>query len=105
MLNGLKFDDKGLIPVVAQDFKDGTVLMQAFMNKEALEKTLETKQMHYFSRSRGELWHKGATSGNFQNVKEIFVDCDNDCLLAKVEQIGVACHTGEKSCFFRKLKE
>ncbi|MEE8638705.1 MAG: phosphoribosyl-AMP cyclohydrolase [Candidatus Margulisiibacteriota bacterium] len=100
----IKFDEKGLVPVIAQDYKDGTVLMLAYMNKESLQKTLETKEMWYWSRSRKELWHKGDTSGNIQKVKELFYDCDADTILAKIEQVGgVACHTGKRSCFFNKI--
>ncbi|MBI5699748.1 phosphoribosyl-AMP cyclohydrolase [Candidatus Saganbacteria bacterium] len=100
----LKFDDKGLIPVIAQDHKDGSVLMLAYMNKESYEKTLKTKEMWYWSRSRKVLWHKGDTSGHIQKVKELYYDCDADALLAKIEQVGgIACHTGNRSCFFNKL--
>ena len=99
----LKFDEKGLIPVITQDYKTGQVLMLAYANGEAVEKTLATGTVHYYSRSRGELWLKGETSGHFQYVKEIFYDCDSDALLIKVEQIGAACHTGNYSCFYRKL--
>jgi phosphoribosyl-AMP cyclohydrolase len=100
----LKFDEKGLIPAIVQDYKDGTVLMLAYMNKESLQKTLEAKEMWYWSRSRKELWHKGETSGNIQKVKELYYDCDADTILAKVEQVGgVACHTGKRSCFFNKI--
>lgn len=103
-LNKLKFDEKGLIPAIVQDYKDGTVLMLAYMNKESLQKTLETKEMWYWSRSRKELWHKGETSGNIQKVRELYYDCDADTILAKVEQVGgVACHTGKRSCFFNKI--
>jgi len=94
-----KLNSEGLIPVITQDYSKGEVLMLAYMNEEAYNKTIETGQVHYYSRSRKELWHKGATSGHFQNVKEITVDCDRDTLLIKVEQIGKACHTGEYSCF------
>lgn len=94
----------GLIPVITQDFKTGKVLMLAFMNKEALEKTLKEGKVTYFSRSRKKLWTKGETSGHFQLVKEVWFDCDNDSLLIKVKQIGNVCHTGHKTCFFRKLK-
>lgn len=101
----IKFDQNGLIPVIIQDYQDNVVLMQAYMNKEALEKTLATGQTWFYSRSRQNLWHKGETSGHFQKVKEIFVDCDQDCLLIKVEQVGgIACHTGKRSCFFTKWK-
>lgn len=99
----LKFDKNGLIPAVIQDYKTNEVLMVAYMNKEAFEKTLKTKKTHFYSRSRKKLWLKGETSGNFQEVKEVFVDCDIDCVLVKVRQKGVACHTGYRSCFFRKI--
>jgi len=100
----LKFDEKGLIPVIVQDWQKNDVLMLAYMNRESLEKTLATKEMWYWSRSRQQLWHKGETSGHIQKVKELYYDCDADTLLAKVEQIGdIACHTGNRSCFFRKL--
>ena len=103
-ISKLKFDERGLIPAIVQDFKDGAVLMLAYMNKESLQKTLETKEMWYWSRSRKVLWHKGDTSGNIQKVKELFYDCDADTILAKVEQVGgVACHTGQRSCFFNKI--
>ena len=105
IVDELKFDEKGLIPTVVQDYKNGDVLMVAYMNKESVAKTMESGETHFWSRSRQELWHKGATSGNIQKVKDIFYDCDADCLLVKVEQIGgIACHTGERSCFFRKVK-
>lgn len=100
----LKFDDKGLIPVIVQDHKDGAVLMLAYMNQGSYEKTLKTKEMWYWSRSRKTLWHKGDTSGHIQKVKELYYDCDADTLLAKVEQVGnIACHTGNRSCFFSKI--
>lgn len=101
----LKFDEKGLIPAIVQDYQDGTVLMLAYMNKESLQKTLDTKEMWYWSRSRKKLWHKGETSGNIQKVKELYYDCDADTILAKVEQVGgIACHTGNRSCFFNKIE-
>ncbi len=100
----LKFDEKGLVCAIAQDYESGEVLMQAYMNKEAYLLTLETGYAHYFSRSRQKLWKKGETSGHFQKVKSIYVDCDGDCVLMKVEQIGVACHTGNYSCFFNEIK-
>ena len=94
----------GLIPAITQDEQTGEVLMQAYMNQEAWEKTLATGKATYFSRSRQKLWIKGATSGNVQWVKEIRVDCDNDAVLLKVEQVGgAACHTGHKSCFHKKI--
>lgn len=94
----------GLIPVVAQGFESKSVLMLAYVNEEALRKTLESGYAHYCSRSRGKLWMKGETSGNVQRVKEILVDCDHDALLFLVEQKGNVCHTGEETCFHNKLK-
>ncbi|MFH0974379.1 MAG: phosphoribosyl-AMP cyclohydrolase [Spirochaetota bacterium] len=92
----------GLVPAIAQDEKTGEVLMMAYMNKESWELTIETGIVHYWSRSRNELWKKGETSGNIQKVKEIRVDCDDDTVLLKVEQVGgAACHTGYRSCFYR----
>jgi phosphoribosyl-AMP cyclohydrolase len=99
----LKFDQNGLIPAVLQDTKSGDVLMVAWMNPESLRLTQETGQAHFWSRSRQELWHKGATSGNVMNVRQILVDCDADTLLLKVDPAGPACHTGARSCFFRSL--
>ncbi len=93
----------GLIPAVAQDYLSGEVLMLAFMNEEALKKTVETGVAHYFSRSRHKLWKKGETSGNIQSIKEIFFDCDSDSILLKVVQKGVACHTGHRTCFYSKI--
>ena len=93
----------GLVPTIIQDYKSKEVLMLAYMSKESLIKTLETKQTWFYSRSRNELWNKGATSGNIQTVKEIKIDCDLDTILILVEQKGVACHTGELSCFYRNL--
>lgn len=96
----------GLIPVIAQDYKTGEVLMMAFVNEESWKLTIETGIVHYWSRSREKLWKKGETSGNVQKVKEIRVDCDNDCVLIKIDQVGdAACHTGYRSCFYRILKE
>jgi phosphoribosyl-AMP cyclohydrolase / phosphoribosyl-ATP pyrophosphohydrolase len=97
----VKFDAAGLVPCIVQDWDSGEVLMFAFMNAEALERTQTTGEMHFFSRSRGELWHKGATSGNTQDVKAIRYDCDADALLTLVDPNGPACHTGERSCFHR----
>ena len=94
----IKFDTNELIPAILQDWRDGTVLMVGYMNREALEKTLETGRVHFWSRSRQELWEKGATSGNYQQVQQIFIDCDQDTLLLKVEPKGPVCHTGEQSC-------
>ena len=100
----LRFDNYGLIPAIAQDWLDGSILMLAWMNKESLTKTLETKNVHYWSRSRSEIWRKGATSGNTQILKEIRFDCDNDALVLSIKQNGSgACHTGEKSCFFNEI--
>ncbi len=98
-LSRLKFDDDGLITAVAQDAQSGRVLMVAWMNAESLAKTLETRQATYWSRSRQELWRKGATSGHTQKVRGVEVDCDGDTLLLKVDQVGGACHTGSESCF------
>ncbi len=99
----MKTDEKGLVPVIVQDYKNDEVLMLAYMNEESFRKTLETGKMTYFSRSRQSLWVKGETSGHFQYVKELKIDCDNDTILAKVAQIGAACHTGNRSCFYRTL--
>lgn len=98
-----KLNSDGLIPVVVQDYKTSEVLMLAYMNKEAFENTISTGRMTYYSRSRQELWIKGLTSGHYQYVKSLSIDCDNDTLLAKVKQIGAACHTGERSCFYTDL--
>jgi phosphoribosyl-AMP cyclohydrolase len=100
----LKFDKSGLIPAIVQQYDTGEVLMMAYMNAEALRLTQSTKTTWFWSRSRGELWNKGATSGNIQQVKEICYDCDADCLLVKVDSPGPACHTGNRSCFFRKVE-
>ena len=102
--NELKKNSDGQIPVVVQDYQSQQVLMVAYMNEEAYNLTINTGKMTYFSRSRNELWIKGATSGHFQFVKELYADCDKDTLLAKVEQIGAACHTGSYSCFFNEIK-
>ncbi len=99
----LKFDDRGLIPAIVQDNATGEVLMFAFMNAESLKRTLESGQVWFWSRSRQELWHKGATSGNTLTVGEIRMDCDEDALLLRVDPAGPACHTGERSCFYRGL--
>ena len=97
------YDQNGLMPAVLQDVDTAEVLMVAWMNEEALERTRESGQAHFWSRSREELWHKGSTSGNVMHVREIRVDCDADTLLLKVKPAGPACHTGESSCFFRSL--
>ena len=99
----LKFDDKGLIPAIAQDAETAEVLMMAWMNKEAVLRTLETGKVTYWSRSRSEFWVKGETSGHTQKLVQFLVDCDRDCLLVRVEQIGPACHTNRKSCFFNEV--
>lgn len=99
----LKFDAQGLIPAVVQDAASGDVLMVAWMNAEALERTRESGEAHFWSRSRGQLWHKGATSGAIQKVREIRVDCDADTLLLLVDPAGPACHTGARTCFYRSL--
>ncbi len=98
-----KTNENGLVPVVVQDYKTMEVLMAAYMNREAFENTIRTGKMTYWSRSRNELWVKGLTSGHFQYVRQLSIDCDNDTILAKVVQIGAACHTGNKSCFYRDL--
>jgi len=100
----LKFDDKGLITAIAQDAETKEVLMLAHMNQEAFDKTRETGEAHYWSRSRQELWHKGATSGSTQEVQEIYLDCDQDAVVLLIKQNGSgACHTGQKSCFYQKI--
>jgi phosphoribosyl-AMP cyclohydrolase len=101
----LRFDAEGLVPAVLQDATTGQVLMVAWMNEEALRLTQETGQAHFWSRSRQTLWHKGATSGNYIDVRAIWVDCDADALLLKVEPAGPACHTGKQSCFYRRLRK
>ena len=98
-LSDLRFTEDGLIPAVVQDAVTGEILMLAYMNEESVLKTLDTGETHFWSRSRGELWHKGQTSGNVQRVKRIAVDCDGDALLVQVNQEGPACHTGRRSCF------
>lgn len=99
----LKFDDRGLIPTMVQDNATGEMLMFAWMNAESLKRTLESGQVWFWSRSRKELWHKGATSGNTMTVREIRKDCDEDALLVKADSAGPACHTGERTCFYREL--
>jgi len=99
----LKFDERGLIPVIVQDAETKDVLMLAYMNEEAFKLTLETGEAHYWSRERKKIWKKGETSGNTQRVCEILVDCDEDALLLKVDQKGGACHKGYRSCFFRRI--
>jgi phosphoribosyl-AMP cyclohydrolase len=101
----LKYDPRGLIPAIVQDFDSGQVLMLAWMNAEALQRTRESGEAHFWSRSRGELWRKGATSGNIMEVRAILVDCDADAVLLRVQPAGPACHTGATSCFYRILEE
>jgi phosphoribosyl-ATP pyrophosphohydrolase/phosphoribosyl-AMP cyclohydrolase len=100
----IKWDERGLVPAVVQDAVTRQVLMVAYMNAESLRRTLETGETVFWSRSRGELWHKGATSGNIQRVQAVYVDCDGDTLLVLVHPAGPACHTGEVSCFYRRLQ-
>ncbi len=105
-LKAVKYDEKGLVPVIAQDKHSKKVRMLAYMNEEALKLTLETGKVHYFSRSRQALWLKGETSGHFQYLKSISIDCDGDTLLLQIEQVGgISCHTGNSSCFYRELEE
>jgi phosphoribosyl-ATP pyrophosphohydrolase/phosphoribosyl-AMP cyclohydrolase len=99
----IRFDERGLVPCVVQDWRTGEVLTLAYMNDEALRRTRETGEIHLFSRSRGRIWHKGETSGHVQRVRQIRYDCDGDALVALVEPRGPACHTGERSCFYRDL--
>jgi len=104
ILEELKFDDKGLLTAIAQDFKTNEILMVAFMNLEALQKTIETEKAHYYSRSRAKQWLKGESSGHIQIVHEMYIDCDADAVVIKVEQVaGGACHTGYRSCFYRTI--
>lgn len=105
IFSALKLDARGLVPVVAQQHDTGEVLMVAWMNREAVAETLATGQVCYFSRSRGGLWRKGETSGQRQRLVELRVDCDGDTLLALVDQVGVACHTGRRTCFFRAVRD
>ncbi|MDG2451077.1 MAG: phosphoribosyl-AMP cyclohydrolase [Saprospiraceae bacterium] len=100
----IKYNEKGLVPVVVQDKTSNEVLMMAWMSSGSLEQTIRTRSMVYWSRSRNELWIKGQTSGNTQHLVELLIDCDQDCLLAIVNQVGSACHTNNKSCFFRSIK-
>lgn len=99
----IRFDERGLVPAIVQEDSTGQVLMLAYMNLESLEKTLETGRTWFYSRSRQELWPKGETSGHVQRVRSVHYDCDADTLLIKVDQVGAACHTGEHSCFYRRL--
>ena len=101
--SGIRFDERGLVPCVMQDWRTGEVLTLAYMNAEALRLTRETGEIHFYSRSRREIWHKGKTSGNVQRVRQLRYDCDGDAVVALVEPAGPACHTGERSCFYRDL--
>jgi phosphoribosyl-ATP pyrophosphohydrolase/phosphoribosyl-AMP cyclohydrolase len=103
MFEGITFDERGLVPCVMQDHASGEVLTLAYMDEEALRRTIETGEMHFYSRSREELWHKGETSGNVQRLRQLRYDCDGDALVALVEPAGPACHTGERSCFYREV--
>ena len=104
-LDDVKWDEKGLVPAIAQDASSGKVLMMAWMNRDALQQTVEKGRAIYWSRSRKKLWPKGEVSGHVQTIKDIRMDCDNDVLLLKVEQLGgIACHTGRKTCFYKKLE-
>jgi len=102
-IEDLKFDEKGLIPAIVQDAASGEVLMLAYMNSESIKMTIDSGYTHFWSRSRQSFWKKGETSGNVQEVADISYDCDKDTLLVKVRQTGVACHTGNRSCFYRKV--
>ncbi len=104
-IDGLKFNDDGLIPAIIQEEGTGRVLMMAWMNADSIRDTIETSKTHFWSRSRQKYWMKGESSGNTQQVKDVAYDCDGDTLLIQVEQIGAACHEGYKSCFFRSVKE
>ncbi|MDR2035125.1 MAG: phosphoribosyl-AMP cyclohydrolase [Coriobacteriales bacterium] len=103
--DNLVYNSQGLIPAIIQQYDTKEVLMMAWMNAESLQRTLSSKTTWFWSRSRGELWNKGATSGNYQKVKAIYYDCDQDCLLIEVDSPGFACHTGNRSCFYRQLQE
>jgi phosphoribosyl-AMP cyclohydrolase len=105
LLEALRFDEHGLVPAIAQQHDTGEVLMLAWMNREAVLRTLETGRVHYWSRSRQKLWRKGENSGQGQRLVEPRIDCDGDALLLRVEQTGVACHTGQRSCFFRAARD
>ncbi|MDC1357471.1 phosphoribosyl-AMP cyclohydrolase [Pseudomonadota bacterium] len=104
-LSNVNFNKDGLLPVISQCLHTGKVLMMAWMNEDALRKTIETNDMYYYSRSRSKLWKKGETSGHFQKLYELRLDCDGDTLLALIEQTGAACHTGAESCFFKNLDD
>jgi phosphoribosyl-ATP pyrophosphohydrolase/phosphoribosyl-AMP cyclohydrolase len=103
MFEGIAFDERGLVPCVTQDRASGEVLTLGYMNEEALRRTIDTGEVHFFSRSRDEIWHKGETSGNVQRLRQLRYDCDGDAIVALVDPAGPACHTGERSCFYREL--
>src|SRR5256885_7064858 len=103
MFERIAFDEDGLVPCIAQDHASGEVLTVAYMNEDSLRRTIESGEAHYFSRSRGEIWHKGETSGNLQRIRQLRYDCDADAIVALVDPAGPACHTGERSCFYREL--
>lgn len=103
ILDQLKYDENGLIPAIVQDAENGAVLMLGYMNRSAVERTIKEQKVCFWSRSRQKFWVKGETSGHFQLVKEMYVDCDMDALLIKVDQIGATCHEGYRSCFYRRL--
>ena len=105
IIDEISFNKDGLVAVIAQEDASGEVLMMAWMNREAIEETLKTRQVCYYSRSRGKLWRKGESSGQTQTLISLAIDCDGDTLLAKVRQKGVACHTGRRSCFFKEIKD
>ncbi|MGY9005214.1 MAG: phosphoribosyl-AMP cyclohydrolase [Alphaproteobacteria bacterium] len=105
ILEAITFDDRGLVPAIAQQFNTGEVLMMAWMNREAVEATLDTGLAHYWSRSRGKLWQKGESSGQVQKMHDFRIDCDGDTVLLAVDQLGVACHTGRHNCFFRAPRD
>jgi len=105
LLNSIKFNEAGLVPAIAQDAATGRVLMMAWMNEEAVEQTIATGFAHYYSRSRQKQWQKGESSGHVQRIVDIFLDCDGDTLLLKIEQTGPACHTNRESCFYRQQRD
>jgi phosphoribosyl-AMP cyclohydrolase len=105
ILDTIKFDANGLVPAIVQDYETGEVLMVAYMNREALELTLSSRNTHFYSRSRKKLWRKGETSGHVQTVKDVRTDCDADAILVKVKQAGAACHEGYRSCFYRRTED
>ena len=104
LIDNITFDEKGLVPAIIQDYENGQVLMLGYMNKETVQRTIESGRVHFWSRSRKKVWVKGETSGHTQDVKEIFVDCDMDAILIKVQQKVAACHTGYRTCFYRKVE-